>query len=652
MKEKILIVEDEFIVANDLRIMLVKAGYEVCGIAASVEEAKGLIAKNKPSWVLLDIILQDGSVGIDLAAYLNEIGGAFIYISANTNQSILEKAKATQPYGFVIKPFREKDLLIMLDIAREKHEKNLQFNRQRELMLLKQLELITNSPLGSDEKWNRIPSVFQTIIPFDQMRICIGKKRGKEFESVSFIRSGFDEYQILKNKEFGVNLGLSARDANCFAADIANRVTPNIYNKTDYKQLLLENCDEKLLHTKYRLESKLLFPLELVQSVPATISFYSCKADLYSKAHINLLHRAAKLLIQLLESFDQVKSDWEPDGTGIMPKLNLRCESVKKESIRFEGIIGNSPALLNVLDQISLVAPTQSSVLILGDSGTGKERIAQCIHQLSSRKSGPMITVNCAALPKELIESELFGHEKGAFTGALGKRPGKFELANGGTIFLDEIGELPLDAQVKLLRVFQEKEFEPIGGSRSVKVDVRFVAATNRKLEKEVAEGRFRLDLYYRINVFPIEVPPLRERKGDIFLLTNYFIEKFCREMDKTRPSLSQAAFKQLDEHNWPGNIRELEHLLERTLIMTNGPLITHFNLPGTSAKTDIVPDCYSALKTLEEIQTEHILNVLKSCKGKIFGVGGAAEILGLKASTLNSKIKKLGIRKEAYFNK
>ncbi|HEY9257519.1 sigma-54 dependent transcriptional regulator, partial [Chitinophaga sp.] len=322
-QEKILIVEDEFIVGNDLRMMLLKGGYDVCGIAASVEQARMLIEEKKPDWVLLDIILKTPTSGIELAKELLHRKIPFLYISANTNQQTLEAAKATQPYGFLVKPFRERDLFVMLDIARYRHA----------------------------------------------------------------MESG-----MVKNE------GIAAR----------------------------------------------------VEDTP------------------------------------------DPD------------------------IIGNSVAIRKALDQVKAVAPTNTSVLLLGESGTGKERFAHAIHKKSLRKNKPFITVNCAALPVSLLESELFGHERGAFTGAVQKRIGKFEQANGGTLFLDEIGELPLEAQVKLLRALQEREIEKLGGDKPVKVDVRVIAATNRNLEKEVADGKFRLDLYYRLNVFPIELPPLREHKEDI----------------------------------------------------------------------------------------------------------------------------------------
>jgi len=447
MKEKILIVEDEFIVANDLKLMLKKAGYQVTGIASSVVQARKSIAEKRPDWVLIDIMLKGDLTGIDLAWELRKINLPFLYISANTNQSVLEAVKETQPYGFMVKPFRERDLIVMLDIA------------------------------------------------------------------------------------------------------------------------------------KYR--------------------------------------------------FDIEKgSDDSPEVLGTQ---------------EIEGIIGKSKLLQDVVEKIRVVAPTDTSVLVVGESGTGKEKVAHAVHDLSERNHNPIVIVNCAALPHSLIESELFGHEKGSFTGANTMRIGKFEQANGGTIFLDEIGELPLDSQVKLLRVLQEKEIERLGGNKTIKVNVRVVAATNRSLEKEVAEGRFRLDLYYRLNVFPIQLPPLRERKEDIELLAHFFLKKYAAASKRNINSISAKATEQLLNYSWPGNIRELEHLIERSVLLTRTSEIESFDLPKIQEEQT---GSSGILKSMEEMERDHIMNALESSGGKVSGFGGAAELLKMQPQTLYSKIKKLGIDK------
>jgi transcriptional regulator with GAF, ATPase, and Fis domain len=318
----------------------------------------------------------------------------------------------------------------------------------------------------------------------------------------------------------------------------------------------------------------------------------------------------------------------------------------------FNGIIGNHHLLLSALDLAAQVAPYNTSVLILGESGTGKEKVAQSIHLLSARKKGPIVKVNCAAIPATLIESELFGHEKGAFTGALEKRKGKFELADGGTIFLDEIGELPLSMQVKLLRVLQEREIEYVGGSTAVKVNIRIVAATNRNLEKEVAEGKFRLDLYYRLNVFPITLPPLRERKSDIETLAYFFAEKFCKEFNKPFNGFEESMMEKMMAYKWPGNIRELENIIEQCVILTDGK--SKLELKRSLSANSAEPATKASIKTLGDIKNvqleterQYIISALKKTNGRIRGINGAAEILNIKPTTLESKMVKLNIKKE-----
>ena len=447
-RKKILIVEDEFIVANDLRLMLMNGGYSVCGVASSVEQARTLIEQKNPDWVLLDIILKTPTNGTELAKELHIRKIPFLYISANTNEQTLEAAKATQPYGFLVKPFRERDLFVMLDIAFYRH---------------------------------------------------------------------------------GVETGII----------------------------------------------KPLFKATAVDSIA-------------------------------------------PD------------------------IVGKSAAIAGALEKVRAVAATNTSVLLLGESGTGKERFAHAIHKLSARKNKPFITVNCAALPVSLLESELFGHERGAFTGATQRRVGTFELANGGTLFLDEIGELTPDAQVKLLRALQEREIERLGGDMPIKIDVRVITATNRNLEKEVAERRFRLDLYYRLNVFPVELPPLRERKEDIEELAHHFLNKFAATSGKKVLKINDEVLQQLQQYDWPGNIRELEHMIERQILLTPGDEITEITLPDSKNNMDLVS---GPLQTMEEMERMHIMKVLKACNGRVSGKEGAAEMLGLPAQTLYSKMKKLGIK-------
>jgi DNA-binding NtrC family response regulator len=462
MNEQILIVEDELIVASDLRITLERAGYQICGIARSVFRAQEILKTVKPDIVLLDIYLKGDLTGIDLAAELNDSKIPFVYLSANCNRQVLEAAKLTQPYGFLVKPFREKDLLVTLDIARYRYE------QQQEL---KSNTIVVSGPLHQQP-------VIREVIP------------------------------------------------------------------------------------------------------------------------------------------------------------------------NFEGIIGNSAAMQHIFQLIQQVAPMDTSVLVLGETGTGKEGVANAIHHLSARKNKAFVKVNCAALPAQLIESELFGHEKGAFTGAIDKRIGKFEQADGGTIFLDEIGEMPVDLQVKLLRVLQEREIERIGGRGSVKVNVRIIAATSRNLEKEIARGNFRLDLYYRLHVFPIQMPPLRERREDVPLLVSHFIQLYANRTGKMIRELSPSVLNDIVAYHWPGNVRELQHLIERSVLLTRDNVIGKIDLPSSMEQPASV-NTGQQIKTITELEREHILNVLKVCNYKIAGPGGAAELLNLPPTTLASKMKKLGITRK-----
>jgi two-component system response regulator HydG len=457
LKAKILIVEDQFIEAKSLNVILTNAGYFTCSIARSVAAALSIIEKEKPDLVLVDIFLQGEGTGIDLGKILNEKNMAFVYLSANSNRQILEAAKPTKPYGFMVKPFRAKDVLIMLDVALYLHKNRL------------------------SEK---------------------------------------------------INIPLSQRS------------------------------------------EPVVLPPE------------------------------------------------------------------------FSHLIGKSQKFLETLERAKMVGPKDTSVLILGESGTGKELIAHSIHKVSARRYKPFVVVNCGTLPANLIESDLFGHEKGSFTGAATKREGKFELADGGTIFLDEIGELPLELQVKFLRVLQEREIEPIGG-KPKKINLRVLAATNKDLEEEVAAGRFRIDLYYRLNVFPLLLPSLRERKEDIPLLANHFLKKYSAEEGGQIPVLSTEATDMLMQYNWPGNIRELENTIQRNVVLAKGTVIESLEIPLSKSAANVTNSDKNGFKTMIENERDHILAVLESCNWKISGKGGAAEILDINVNTLNSRMKKLGIERE-----
>jgi formate hydrogenlyase transcriptional activator len=324
-----------------------------------------------------------------------------------------------------------------------------------------------------------------------------------------------------------------------------------------------------------------------------------------------------------------------------LAEQKLYLEDEIRVEHNFEEIIGNSRRLQAVLDSVRIVAPAESTVLIQGETGTGKEMIARAIHKLSPRKDQAFVKVNCAAIPLGLLESELFGHERGAFTGAIAQKIGRFELAHKGTLFLDEVGDLPLELQPKLLRVLQEQEFERLGSTRTQRVDVRVLAATNVSLTQMVAEKKFRSDLYYRLKVFPIDIPPLRDRREDIPLLVRYFANKYARRMGKQIESIPKETMDALSHYAWPGNIRELQNLMERAALLSNGPSL---RVPLAEILADSGPTAASGGNALEHAEREQIVQALRETNWVVGGAGGAAARLGLKRTSLSYKMHKLGI--------
>ena len=323
---------------------------------------------------------------------------------------------------------------------------------------------------------------------------------------------------------------------------------------------------------------------------------------------------------------------------------NIYLQEEIKTNRDFEEIIGNSSAIKKLLSNVELVADTNATVLILGETGTGKELVARAIHNISNRRDRVLVKVNCATLHSNLIESELFGHKKGSFTGAIEDKSGRFELADNGTIFLDEIGELPIELQAKLLRVLQEGEFERLGDSKTVKVDIRVIAATNRNLKKGIEDGSFREDLYYRLNVFPVDVPALRQRKLDIPLLVNFFSLKFAKSQGKIIKNIPENMMKKLQSYSWPGNIRELENIIERAVILSKDG---NLKLDDSLDMDDSPSQKGSHHSTLEDVERSHIFSVLEETNWTISGENGAAGLLGLNPNTLRSRIQKLGINRK-----
>ncbi|WP_167855553.1 sigma 54-interacting transcriptional regulator [Hymenobacter fodinae] len=824
---RVLIVEDEFLIANNLQRILGKAGYQVTGLADSVAEARQAIAEARPDVVLLDIFLQGKQTGLDLAAWLHEERIPFVFLSANLSDEVLEAAKVTQPFGFLNKPFRAKDVLTTLEIARYRHAHSAEarLRQQQQLQVAVNNAIITfqdreqlslaiaaqidrlvpfsflslriSLPEDQSFYWVMLRKTalgtFERVYPpgllgphasdelLEQLyqeapthleeqpgifagasfeALCAGSLTARAFRNTFGVRSWLLRPVLLKRRSVTL-LQLARTDTAAFTpsdleainlivsqialaldnllaceeidarrrlktAELAvasafqngrslpeivpqvaaavNELLPGIDLLSIYQvgqpgaARALEGTVQKqegefvplaaanpgqagtLWAQQLRgLEPWLLQPtlhvgrlapeaqeqclpcrlfgehlgLRSSMHVPIVIkgqpvaSLVVASKALYAFTHKDLqtlqsLSNELALALENLLAFERIKhlsEQLEQERTYLSEEL--------KTSHHFEEIIGTSPALLTVFESIAQVAPTDYTVLITGETGTGKELVARAVHNRSGRQGRTMVKVNCAALPPQLIESELFGHERGSYTGATDQRIGKFELAHGSTIFLDEIGELPLELQAKLLRVLQEKEVERIGGKGPIAVDVRVIAATNRHLQDEVAAGRFRADLYYRLNVFPVRVPALRERPGDILPLTAHFLQRIGKKLGKTFTGIAGTARQQLEQYAWPGNIRELEHVLERAAIMARSSTL---ELPepllagAVSPARPVAAEPVAEVKSMEEAMRETIMGALTRANNRIRGRGGAAELLNLKPTTLESRMKKLGI--------
>ena len=401
-----------------------------------------------------------------------------------------------------------------------------------------------------------------------------------------------------------------------------------------YKDLPLETKDGRQIAVEFVSNVYLVNHHKVIQCNIRDTTERKLIAEALQQAHNELERRVEERTVELRTALSEIKTMKDR-----LEAENIYFRQEFKRKHRYDHILGQSDGLKYVLYRAEQVAPMNTTVLILGETGTGKELIAAAIHNTSPRRERPMITVNCAALPANLIESELFGREKGAFTGADTRQVGRFEVANGSTLCLDEIGELPLETQAKMLRVIQHNEFERLGSSHTIKVDVRIIATTNRNLEEEVRKGRFRPDLYYRLNVFPITVPPLRERKEDIPLLVQAFIERYARKLGKQITSIEKETMKALQDYPWPGNVRELESVLERAVILCPGPVL-HL---ADKLEVFSIP-LSSGMRTLEKTERNQILKILSETRWRIEGKNGAAAILGLNPSTLRARMHKLGI--------
>ena len=511
----------------------------------------------------------------------------------------------------------------------EKFQEQLARERDRLQILLE----ITNALVSELD----IRDLFPSIIA------CLRRAVPHEYSSLALIVPGTDRLRVharvFEDSEGVFQEGTTAPLDESPAGKAVESKRPEIFDAEGLRRFPVPAI-EKLVAAGIR--TICCVPLITPTRVLGTLNVGSTRENAFSAPDIDFLSQVAAqaaIAIENAMAYQQIAELKDQ-----LSKEKLYLEDEIRTDRNFGEITGDSPAFKHILEQAATVAPTDASVLILGETGTGKELIARAIHDLSTRRERTFVKLNCAAIPTGLLESELFGHEKGAFTGAIAQKIGRFELAHQGTLFLDEVGDIPLELQPKLLRALQEHEFERLGGTRTIKVDVRVVAATNRDLPKMIDERQFRTDLYYRLSVFPISIPPLRDRTGDVPKLVRYFTQKYARRMNKPIENISQQTMEALLRYAWPGNVRELENLIERAVILTRGstleiPISELRSTPENRASA-------SNASTLEDAEREHIRRALEDAKWVLSGPAGAAARLGVKRTTLQSKIKRLGIKR------
>jgi formate hydrogenlyase transcriptional activator len=511
--------------------------------------------------------------------------------------------------------------------------------RERDrLQLLLEVNNAVVSRLNLDEVFTSVSSCLQRVIPHEHSSLLLYEPETRQFRK---------HVPHVAGKEVVIeDCQVDAQSARSPAGIAITTKRPALFAEDDLRALAAESCIAKMV-LDGGFKSVCSVPLLSRDRVLGALNVGSERAGAFSADDVELLGQVAQQIAIAVENGLAFREIAE-----LKEKLNtekLYLEDEIRTEHNFGEIVGQSPALKQVLQQVEIVSPTDSTVLIQGETGTGKELIARAIHNLSGRRDRTFVKLNCAAIPTGLLESELFGHEKGAFTGAIAQRLGRFELAHGGTLFLDEVGDIPLELQSKLLRVLQEQEFERLGSTRTIRVDVRLVAATNRDLVAMVAEKQFRSDLYYRLNVFPIVNPPLRDRQDDIAALVRYFTQKFARRMNKRIERIPTEALAALSAYSWPGNIRELENLIERAVIVSRGSrLEIPFAELEQAGKLAAAIEAPRRLTTLEEAEREHIRQALHEANWQVGGASGAAVRLGMKRTTLQSKMAKLGIERPA----
>jgi len=609
-----------------------------------METPGGWVWQTQRPWVVAD--LGNDTKFPDLSCWLSDRGVNSLCVVPVT--TVLRKLGALAIGSSVHAAYSELDVIFLQQVARQvavaldnalnfeqvqSVQQQLKEERDR-LSLLLEVNNAVVSVLDLHELLNAVSASLRRLVPHEYASLSLYDAESQRLQihaldfpvSKGMLQEGL--WVPVEGSPTGRALTtrqpvfITARDIEQFGSDIARRI-----------------LDEGL-------KSACCLPLVSHDRPLGTLVVASLKDETFPEKDAQLLQHVANQIAIAVENSLAFRRVMDRANTLSEEKLYLQDEI--RSEYNFEEIIGESPALKGILEQLQTAAPTDSTILILGETGTGKELIARAIHNLSSRREKTLVKVNCAAIPTGLLESELFGHERGAFTGAIAQRIGRFELAHRGTIFLDEVGDIPLELQPKLLRVLQEQEFERLGSARTIRVDVRLVAATNVDLAQKVAANQFRADLYYRLNVFPIVVPPLRERREDIPLLVRYFAQKYAQRMKKPIDRIPAKAMAALIEYPWPGNVRELENFIERAVILSRGaelqvPFAELKQRPKlTAAFSPTVSS--GALGTLEHAEREHIMRALGETHWVIGGPAGAAAKLGMKRTTLQSRMRKLGI--------
>lgn len=730
-KTRILIVEDETVIAMEIESILQSLEHNITSIVNTGEKAIKKAEEDKPDLILMDIRIKGEMDGIEAAKIIwSRFAIPIVFTTANLDIQRIENSKITVPFGHVLKPIQERELRISIEMTlhiskiiiqrnlaekkvkesekqlRDLHDSMIEGVCQHELVYDESGKVIDYRILNVNPQYEKILDLKRSDIigklateayhmaeaPYLETFARVAKNGNtmrfeayfpplKKYFSISAFSpekgkfaTVFEDITERKNNEIVLQqqtnkLNGRIKELNCIygiskliekpdlsSLEILTAVIELIPPAWQYPDITCARLiiDDQEFKTENFRESIWKQAAKIkVHGKPKGILEVFClekkskvDEDTFLKEERNLINAIAVRVGKIIEQ-SQAEENLHAANQQLLQlsdrlkNQNIYLQEEIKSTYNFGNIIGKNKKYLKILNLAEKVAPSKTVVLITGETGTGKELIARIIHELSDRKDFPLIKVNCAALPANLIESELFGYEKGAFTGAIALKKGRFELADNTTIFLDEIGDLPLDLQSKLLRVLQEGEFERLGGTKTIKVNVRVLAATNKNLKKLSEAGKFRSDLFYRLDVFPIECLPLREKRDDIPLLVRHFIEILNVKTGKNIEIIPKRVLNILQEYHWPGNIRELENILERAVILSSGNQLEL----GDWLSKNVQTNNKSSILSLDQHQKEHILHVLKLTDGKVSGETGAAKILGLNRATLQSRMKKLGIK-------